>query len=273
MNRDGSYAWLPSQSARLAEFEVDHCVDIHCHVLHGLDDGPKNLSQSVALCAALAEDGITTVCATPHQLGRYDRLNSAEVIEEGIAELASALEAEQIPLRLLPGGDVRIDERLPKLLDAGEVISLAGAGQHLLLELPHELFVDPESTIEMLVARGLQPILTHPERHPYLAGRLESLRGWVSRGAVIQLTAGSLLGEFGRRAHAQAWQILQAGLASLVATDAHDVSRRPPRLTAALETLQEALGAETARTLCIDNPLRVLRGEAIALAQPVPSDA
>jgi len=264
MKTDANPPWLPAQQRRLAAFGIGQCVDIHCHILPALDDGPRDMSQAVALCAALAEDGITTVMATPHQLGRYDRLNSAAVIGEEIEALVAVLEAEQIPLNVLPGGDVRIDERLAKLLDAGEIISLANQEKHLLLELPHELLVDPTDTIIMLCQRGLQPILTHPERHPYLAGKDDLLSDWVDRGAVIQLTAGSLLGEFGPQASSQAWRILQRGLASLVATDSHDVVRRPPRLSRALAMLTGELGAETARSLCIDNPLRVFQGEVIA---------
>lgn len=265
--------WLPAQTKRLEAFGVEQCADIHCHILPGLDDGPRGIEESVALARALAEDGITTIVATPHQLGRYDRLNSAEVINQRIAELTAHLDAEQIPLELLPGGDVRIDERLPKLLESGEIIPLANAGGHLLLELPHELFVDPMTAILMLVDRGLQPILTHPERHPYLANREDLLFQWVEAGTVIQLTAGSLLGEFGRRAYRQAWRILELGLASLIATDAHDVARRPPRLTQALALLSDEIGPQAARTLGIDNPLRVLSGKPIVQAQALSSDA
>ena len=273
MHREGHLPWLPSQRQRLEKFDIEKCADVHCHILPGLDDGPSDMSQAVALCAALAEDGITTVAATPHQLGRYDRLNSAAVIKQGIQELTLVLEAEQIPLEILPGGDVRIDERLAKLLDAGEITSLAEAGGHLLLELPHDLLVDPLATIDMLGKRGLQTIMTHPERHPYLAGRDQMLQDWVDRGAVIQLTAGSLLGEFGRRAYDQAWRILQLGLASLVATDAHDVVRRPPRLSEALAMLTRELGSDLARTLCIDNPLRVYHGKTISHPQTLHTDS
>lgn len=273
MGSDKTPPWLAAQQQRLEKFGIERCVDIHCHILPGLDDGPRDLSQSLALCAQLAEDGITTVFATSHQLGRYDRLNSAEVIQHEIDELITTLKAEQIPLEIFPGGDVRIDERLAKLLDNGEVISLANAGKHLLLELPHELFVDPTATIEMLNKRGLQTIMTHPERHPYLIGKDDLLRSWVQQGAVIQLTAGSLLGDFGRRAYNQSWRILQLGLASLVATDSHDVVRRPPRLSEALEKLTRQLGAKAARTLCIDNPLSVMYGKTITKPLPMPTDA
>lgn len=273
MDCDRRLEWIGPQQQRLDQFDIDRCADIHCHCLPGLDDGPEDMSQAVALCAALAEDGITTVVATPHQLGRYDRLNGANLVRERMGELVAVLAAEQIPLEILPGGDVRIDERLPKLLDAGEITSLAGADRHILLELPHELLVDPVPTIRILCERGLQTILTHPERHPYLAKSEPLLRSWVDEGAVIQLTAGSLLGDFGQRAYNQAWRIVHLGLASLVATDAHDTIRRPPRLSKALALLTCEIGAEFARSLCLDNPLRVLRGEGIEPPQPIVVDA
>lgn len=252
--------WNPTQQQRLETYQVKRCVDIHCHLLPGLDDGPGSMAAAVELANAIALDGITTVVATPHQLGRYDRMNSADIIRTKIGELSSALESAAIPLEVVPGGDVRIDERLPHLLEAGEIGTLADAGVHLLLELPHQFLIDPLPTIELLHTRGIQAIITHPERHRYLAGKELLLRSWFQAGAVLQLTAGSLLGDFGRQAHAQAWQIVHAGLASLIATDAHDAQHRPPRLSAVITVLSEEVGPEAAQRLCLTNPLRVYQG-------------
>lgn len=259
--------WLPEQQHRLDEFNAARSVDIHCHCLPGLDDGPGSLEDSIALCEALVLDGITTVIATPHQLGRYDRLNSAEDIYEGVTELSAELDKLRIPLEILPGGDVRVDERLPKLLDLGEVRTAADAGCHLLLELPHELYVDPLSIIDLLRERGLQAIMTHPERHHYLSVRHSWAGDWITHGAVLQVTAGSLLGEFGDRAYHNAWHLVQNGLASLVATDAHDTNRRPPRMSEAIKLLTRQVGSDVTRLLTIENPLRVLSGEVIVSPQ------
>jgi protein-tyrosine phosphatase len=109
----------------------------------------------------------------------------------------------------------------------------------------------------------VQSILTHPERHPYLHGTTDWASDWIKHGAVLQLTAGSLLGDFGSRAFEHAWQLVDARLAALVATDAHDAIQRPPRLTAALGALSERVGQEAARMLAIDNPLRVFEGKPI----------
>jgi protein-tyrosine phosphatase len=266
MNAVPNGKWSAEQQRRLDAFNTFRCVDIHCHCLPGLDDGPVSLEEAIALCRALVEDGITTVIATPHQLGRYDRLNSAQIIRRAVTELAAELADREIPLEVYPGGDVRVDERLPRLLDSGEVGTAADAGHHLLLELPHELFVDPLPVIEMLRDRGVQPIMSHPERHPYLQGSNERPREWVDHGAALQVTAGSLTGDFGQRAFDHGWHLVVAGLVGLIATDAHDARRRPPRLSAALELLTERVGLAAARAMAIDNPLRVIEGKVISPA-------
>jgi protein-tyrosine phosphatase len=252
--------WLPKQLQRLEAFGTPRTVDIHCHCLPGLDDGPKTVADAVKLCRSLAEDGITTVVATPHQLGRYDRENAAPRIRQSIADLTAVLADEQIPLDLLPGGDIRIDERLERFLDSGEIATVADAGRYLLLELPHELFVDPVAEIEMFSQRGLQAIMTHPERYRYLQGSITRPQEWVDAGAALQITAGSLGGDFGQHAYDHAWQLIRAGLVALVATDAHDAVKRPPRFTAAIELLTQQVGHEATRTIAVDNPLRVIEG-------------
>jgi len=255
--------WSPAQLARLEATGLERAVDVHCHCLPAIDDGPEDIESSIELCRALADDGITSVFATPHQLGKYDLDNSAERIRRRIQDLDDALHAEQIPLEVLPGADVRIDERLPRLVSEGEVFTLGDQGMHLLLELPHSTFCEPRPLIERLASEGIQCIMTHPERHRYLGGQIEIAADWVRAGAIIQITAGSLLGDFGRYAFDYGWRLLGSGLASLVATDAHDSHRRPPRMAAAMDVIQQHHGAEVARLVCGENPLRVWRSEAI----------
>ena len=267
MSEQRDAQWLPQQLQRLERFGTPRSVDIHCHCLPGLDDGPRSVADAIRLCRSLAEDGITTVVATPHQLGRYDRENSAERIRQAVTDLGAVLVDEQIPLDLLPGGDIRVDERLEQLLDRGEIGTLADTGRYLLLELPHELFVDPVREIEMLLKRDVQPIMTHPERYRYLHGSVSRPQEWVEAGAAIQITAGSVLGDFGQRAYDHAWQLIRAGLVTLIATDAHDAEQRPPLLTAALDLLVQQVGYEAARTIAVDNPLRVIEGAPLRTMQ------
>src|SRR3954465_2690073 len=229
--------WSPQQWHRLAEFDAPRSVDIHCHCLPALDDGPKDLDGSVALCEALVADGITSVIATPHQLGRYDLANSADDVRCAVDLLTSELKDREIPLEIHSGGDVRVDERIPRLIESGRLGTVADAGSHLLLELPHELFIDPIPMIDHLREAGIQAVVTHPERYVYLQTLPEFPRTCLEHGAVLQVTSGSILGDFGRRAHDEAWRLILAGLVDIVASDAHDVMRRPPRMTAAIDAL------------------------------------
>jgi protein-tyrosine phosphatase len=255
--------WAPRQRQRLEAFGAPRCVDIHCHCLPGMDDGPASLDESLELCRALVDDGITSVVATPHQLGRYEGRNDANRVRHAVSELESALEQHRIPLDLAPGADVRIDERLPRLISAGEVLTVADANRHILLELPHELMVDPLSTIRALRDLGLQSIVTHPERYRYLRGAIAPMRTWIQEGAVLQITAGSLVGEFGNSAFDLAWQLVREDMVAIIATDAHNANARPPRLSAAIEQLTREVGHVRTSQMAVLNPLKVLEGETI----------
>ena len=250
------------QLARLARFDAGECVDVHCHVLTGLDDGPATLEDAVALCRMLVEDGVTTVIATPHQLGRYDRANLAYMIREAVEVLQARLDVEQVPLVVKPGADVRVDERIIGMLDADEIVTLADGRRHLLLELPHEAYIDPLPLIRLLASRGVRAILSHPERHEHVSRNPKVVAPWLAAGALLQVTAGSLVGDFGSQAEQSAWDLLSAGRVQIIATDAHDTHRRPPRFSRAIDAVERRYGPEVARRVCIEGPNRVLRARA-----------
>lgn len=254
------------QAQRLARFGVTASVDMHCHCLPGLDDGPQTTDDAIAICRALVADGITTVLATPHQLGPFEGVTASE-IRRLVKELQARLDDAQLPLTVRPGGEVRCDERVLQLLDADELLTLGDGGAYLLLELPHSTLLDLRGLIDALVARGITPVIAHPERHGPL-GRSPNLIGpWVARGARLQLTAGSLLGVFGHVAMQASWQLLDAGWVSLIASDAHDAVQRPPSMTAAIELVARHRGHAVARRLCVQNPLAVAEGR--PLPKPV----
>lgn len=241
-------------------------VDIHCHCLPGLDDGPATMAEAVALCRALAEDGCTTVIATPHQLGRYDGLNAPSLIRKAVSDLNVALVKQDVPLGVVPGADVRADERISALLDAGGLLTLADLRRHLLLELPAEIFLDLRPLIGELADRGITTIISHPERNAYLMRRPDAVRPWLEKGALLQLTAAGLCGDFGPAVEQAAWHYLETGTAALVATDAHDVDERPPRMSRAFGLITERLAHAVACRVCIANPARVLTGQEIESA-------
>jgi protein-tyrosine phosphatase len=253
----------PAQALRLAHFAAEASVDVHCHCLGGLDDGPATAEEALALCEALVADGFTHVIATPHQLGRYDGQNRPEQIAIAAGQLRALLFERRVPLTIEVAADVRIDERIVSMVRGGEVSTVCGAGRYLLLELPHEVLLNPARVINDLRREGVTTILTHPERHPDLQRAPEAVAGWLERGAILQVTAGSVVGDFGDRARDAAWRMLERGWVALVATDAHDAVRRPPRMTAAAQAISARFSHAVARRLCVENPLRVLRGEPV----------
>lgn len=243
-------------------------VDIHCHCLPGVDDGPATMAEALELCQALVDDGIETVIATPHQLGRYDGRNNGRMIRDSVDALTDALEERQISLTVLPGAEVRMDERVPGLVRSGEVVTLADR-IYLLLELPPETHLDPLPLIRCLAREGIRTIVAHPERHRPLGRRPEAVRPWVENGAALQVNASSLVGEAGAEAERVAWELLAQPLPLLVATDAHNVKARPPRLSKARAAIEHRLGLETAERVCFANP-RNLVGRAAEPQQPAP---
>ena len=241
-------------------------VDIHCHCLPAIDDGPATRPEALALCQALVDDGITTAIATPHQLGRFNGCNEAAQIREKVSALNEELKSNDIALTVVPGADVRMDERICQLLEADKILTLADGGRYILLEFPSCVFIDIEPLLVELSALGVQAVISHPERHPILAKQPEVLLKWLKQPAHLQVTAGSLLGEFGLAAQRAAWHFLSSGLALLVATDCHNLNGRRPRMSAAFERINIKLGETIARLVCIENPLRILRGQDIATA-------
>ena len=235
-------------------------MDIHCHCLPGLDDGPQTLTDALELCRALVNDGISTVIACPHQLGRCDGRNSPAIVREAVTDLNNALATENIPLAVLPGGDVRLDERIASLCDTDGILTVADSRQYLMLEFPDGVFMDITRLVNDLRSRGLQIIISHPERNGALIRQPHAVARLIDSGALLQLTAASITGDFGPVAERAAWHWLMFGSAVLVATDAHDTNGRRPRMSDAMTLIAAKLGHDAARRVCIDNPRRVLTG-------------
>jgi protein-tyrosine phosphatase len=233
-------------------------IDLHCHILPGVDDGAQTLEEALALCRLAAADGCTAMVATPHQR-RGPWWNDDR---EHLRELADRLQGEMgeaLTVRL--GGEVHADpellaevERLPE----GGILPLAGS-RYLLIEL--DANTRPAEAIHLIheiAVAGWYPILAHPEFIPWLAPDPELLRQLVGLGATAQVTAMSLTGDFGRRPQQDAWRMLDAGLVHFVASDSHDTRRRPPGLRRAHQMITARAGEETACRLTTDNPRAVL---------------
>jgi protein-tyrosine phosphatase len=257
----------PYTGDNLAGFARQQYIDVHCHCLPAVDDGPATMAEALALCRGLVNDSITTVIATPHQLGRFSDCNEAAQIRKAVAILNEELRNGNIALTVMAGGDVRVDERICQLLKADKILTLADGGKYILLELPPQTFIEIEPLLIELASLEIQAIISHPERHEVLARQPQVMSKWLSHPAHLQITCGSLLGDFGFMAQKAAWHLLSSGWATLVATDSHDLYGRKPRMKAAFQHISSNLGEAAARLVCIENPLRVLKGQDIASAR------
>jgi protein-tyrosine phosphatase len=259
-------------------------IDIHSHVLPAIDDGADDLATAVAMCRLAAADGCTAIVATPHQrTTHWDNSDLARL--EALRRAVADELGDEIELHL--GGEVRVDSDFLADLGAAELAtadpgeaaahgpaSLAGS-RYLLLELDrHQLRVDlrldPTDLVHELVVAGWRPIFAHPEFIPMLARDLDLVADLAAAGALFQLTAMSLTGDFGRTPRQVCHDLLDRGLAHFVASDAHGVDHRPPGLSRARRALAERWGEETAERLTRDNPRAVLDHRPLAAAVPAP---
>lgn len=206
-------------------------MDWHCHALPGLDDGPADLDQALALLRAAEAAGTTHVVCTPHQRWPEWAGNTRQVVLAAVARLREAAEAAGLSVRLLPGSEVYIAPDLPERVAKGEVCTLNDAGGVLLVELPPtDLPPFAESVLFRLQAAGILPLLAHPERCWAFQTDVGRLAEWVGRGVALQVTAGALTGRFGPRVRDLARTIVRNGWASCLGSDAHSAVRRGPDL-------------------------------------------
>jgi protein-tyrosine phosphatase len=230
-------------------------IDIHCHILPGIDDGPAGLDEAVEMLGIAKEDGISSIFATPHILDGLFANKGAEIV-------ASVEKLKQhVPpgLELLWGADVRVVPDLIKRIESGEIPTLSGSG-YMLMELP-EYIVPPhlDSLIVNLRRKGVTPIITHPERHLRLMHDHKELGGLKEAGAMCQITAMSITGDFGKEIKRASLSMIEKELADIVATDAHNADRRPPILSKAYKEVKKQFGEKTAELFFFQNPKRILK--------------
>jgi protein-tyrosine phosphatase len=252
-------------------------IDLHCHILPGIDDGPQSLEQAVEMCRLAAAAGCEALVATPHQR-KSDWWNCDR---PALAALRRRLQEAVGPApRILAGGEIRVDPRLlAEMLalredDAHGPLPLAGS-RYLLLEFGSDAGL-PEAAdlVHELAVAGWRPVLAHPEFIHWMASDTAAVAHLVSLGALAQVTAMSLTGDFGRRAQADASRLIEMGLVHFVASDAHDVVRRPPGLRRAWDAIAARWGEEAARELLADNPRAVVADRPLpALAPAGPGEA
>jgi protein-tyrosine phosphatase len=235
-------------------------IDLHCHILPGIDDGASDFSVSLAMARASVADGVTIVACTPHILpGLYH--NSGPQIRQATDELQHALDQQDVPLCLVAGADVHIVPDFVAGLRVGSLLSLADS-RYVLVEPPHHVApLRLENLFFNLLAAGYVPILTHPERLTWLKSHYPAIKRLVRNGVWLQITAGSLAGAFDRNAQYWAERLLDEGCVHILATDAHDVRRRPPNLSKGHDLAARRVGDAMAEHLVVTRPRGVLANE------------
>lgn len=227
-------------------------IDIHCHILPGVDDGPLLLKSSLSMAKIAAGDGITTIIATPHTDGiRVNRQTVAALVER----LNSELQRHAIPVRIAPGHEVPYH----LVAELADTHTLAGS-RYVLAELPHTCFpAGALRTVYWLLDRGLVPVIAHPERNTDILFDPDLLRGLVEAGALAQLTADSVTGELGTDIQRCAHYLLEHDLVHFIATDSHSPTFRKPVLRKAHGVAARLIGRQRADQLTRGNPEKILQ--------------
>ena len=235
-------------------------IDIHSHILFGLDDGAETLEESVGMARMAAAAGTTDMVATPHanQVYEFD----PQIVESKIVQLQAAVGET---LRIHYGCELHLTmENIEDALRSPEKYTINHRG-YLLVEFS-DLLV-PKTIGEILariLAAGMRPMVAHPERNPLLQKRVGEMQAWIAQGASLQVTAQSLLGRYGRSAKASAHELLRSGMVHVLASDAHDLEHRPTALDESRAYVEREFGQEAAERLLEENPRCVLAGAAIS---------
>ncbi len=244
-------------------------IDLHCHILPGVDDGALDLLECMDMGNTAVGAGINHLFATPHHMnGQY--LNKKNEILARVTEVNKHLQHETIPLTVHPGQEVRIHQHLIISLEMDEVLTLDNRGKYLLLELPSGYVPNyTQEVIYQLLMKGITPIIVHPERNRELIEDPHLLFQLVQQGALTQLTSGSVIGLFGKKIKSFSEKIIEHHQAHFIATDAHNVASRGFTLQEAYETITKTYGVD--RTLYFkENAQIVLHGQRISIKQPIP---
>ena len=245
-------------------------IDLHCHILPGIDDGPELLDESIEMCRIAVDDGISKVVCTPHHVvGKYN--NNREKIIRCVEKLQASIDSEHIPLTLYPGCEIRLDINLVESIKAGELLTMNDSGRYITLELPNEaLPKNIEEIISALIFAGIIPIIAHPEKTMVTRNNPEIIYQLVQLGALTQLTASSLTGRLGSRIKKFSVFLVEHKLAHMLVTDAHSSKRRRPVLSDGLKRLKEIVGEKAAMEMVKTIPEKILNGEDMDVEYPIP---
>lgn len=235
-------------------------IDLHCHFLPGIDDGPATLDEALDLARAAVADGIRLSVLTAHVYpGRWS--NTPPGLEVAIDLYAAALAEAGIPLQVRLGGEVRLNPELIEMI-ADDMVPFIGeldGFRVLLLEFPHSTIpFGADKLVTALLRLKVRPLIAHPERNKTIMRHPDRIRPFIDLGCWLQLTSGSLTGRFGAAAETAAWQLLDTGATCVLATDAHNLPHRPPLLKEGHAAVSRRLGVERADFMVRRLPARIV---------------
>lgn len=237
-------------------------IDIHTHVLPMIDDGPTTVQESLEMCRIAEKDGIQQIIATPHiQDGINDEYEN-NVLKK-LSMMNQLLQQEGIDIELFPGAEVYLNDHLLKeeILKQSKLLTMNGGKKYVLLEFSFQ-WIPPETekVIFQLKTTGLTPILPHLERNSAIQSDPGMLLRFVEMGAILQVTAQSIAGDFGTAPGKCALWMLKNNLVHIIASDAHSPVKRPPVLSRAVRIVSDLLGKEVARKMVSEHPKMILEG-------------
>lgn len=234
-------------------------IDLHCHILSGMDDGARSFEESMLMAETAIADGITHVVATPHSSPefRFDYAN----VQRQAEKLRNALGGR---LQLATGCDLHLTPENIGAVKKGASPFCIHQKDYLLVEF-NEFAIPPalDQTLYELQLAGLRPIITHPERNGILRAQPERLEKWIRNGCYAQVTGGSLTGSFGANVQEVSMQWIARGLVHFIASDAHNTTSRPHKLRAAYDVVKKAFGSAKAEALFAENPLAAFEGRSL----------
>jgi protein-tyrosine phosphatase len=244
-------------------------VDVHCHLLAGLDDGPKDWEQAIAMCQLAWNDGVRAIAATAHQNPQWPNVTPSRILLE-TDQLMQRLQAEQLPLAVYPTAEVMIGPDIEIDLECDRLLTISNLMRYLLVELPHGMFLDLRDMVSRMLKMGVRPILVHPERHPELLFGNDVVEDLILRGCLIQVNADSIT----QQTHPQVTEALRSwarrGIIHLIASDGHSTTRRKPGVSAAYNQIAEWTDWATADRICSTNGMAVLEGLPLKTPRPTP---
>jgi protein-tyrosine phosphatase len=251
-------------------------IDLHSHILFGIDDGPKAIEESIQMCRIGYQDGIRTIVATPHILPGIYKNNRSTILTK-LHELNNALvyselrtQNSKLSLRLLPGADVHFSFNMLQLCENGEIMTVNDNGRYLMVEFDFQgIPYRGEEALFQLLTKGIVPIISHPERNMEIGKNPKRYYEMIRMGCLGQVTTMSLTGGFGSEAKRIAEKLLKSRLVHIIASDTHSIDGRPPILSTALRAAEKIVGKEEAQKMVTEYPQAVIDGRRPNVPEPL----